>query len=48
VKEVLQVLRRDGDTESIEGRLATFLDREEAVNTKAWQAIEQKYLKDAV
>ena len=48
VKEVLQILRRDGDTEAIEARLATFLDREEAVNTKAWQAIEKKYLKDAV
>jgi len=48
VKEVLNVLRRDGDTEAIEARLATFLDREDAVNTKAWQAIEKKYLKDAV
>lgn len=48
VKEVLQVLRRDGGTEAIEKRLATFLDREEAVNTKHWQAIEKKYLKDAV
>ena len=48
VKEVLQVLRRDGGTEAIEQRLATFLDREEAVNTKHWQAIEKKYLKDAV
>lgn len=46
-KEVLAVLRRDGDTESIEKRLATFLDREEAVNTQHWRAIEEKYLKDA-
>ena len=48
VKEVLQVLRRDGGTEVMESRLATFLDREDAVNTKHWQAIEKKYLKDAV
>ena len=48
VKEVLQVLRRDGGTEVMESRLATFLDREVAVNTKHWQAIEKKYLKDAV
>jgi len=48
VKEVLSVLKRDGDTEAIESRLATFLDREDAVDSKSWQALEQKYLKDAV
>jgi 2-methylisocitrate lyase-like PEP mutase family enzyme len=46
-KEVLAVLKRDGHTEAIEHRLATFMDREEAVNTKHWRAIEDKYLKDA-
>ena len=46
VKEVLNVLRRDGDTAAIEQRLATFLDREEAVNTKHWRSIEEKYLKE--
>jgi len=48
VKEVLEVLRRDGDTKVMEHRLATFMDREEAVASKHWQALEKKYLKDAV
>ena len=45
-KKVLAVLKRDGDTSAIEHELATFGDREEAVNTRHWRAIEQKYLKD--
>jgi 2-methylisocitrate lyase-like PEP mutase family enzyme len=45
-KKVLAVLKRDGDTAAIEGELATFMDREEAVNSKHWQALEKKYLKD--
>jgi 2-methylisocitrate lyase-like PEP mutase family enzyme len=43
-QEVLAVLRRDGDTAAIEARLATFNDREVAVNTQAWRAREAKYL----
>jgi len=46
-KKVLAVLKRDGDTEAIEHELATFNDREEAVNTARWREIEQRYLKDA-
>jgi carboxyvinyl-carboxyphosphonate phosphorylmutase len=46
-KKVLAALKRDGHTETIEHELATFNDREEAVNTAHWRAIEQKYLKDA-
>lgn len=46
-KKVLAALKRDGHTEMIEHELATFNDREEAVNTAYWRAIEQKYLKDA-
>ena len=46
-KKVLAVLKRDGDTEAIEHELATFNDREEAVNTAHWREIEQRYLKDA-
>jgi 2,3-dimethylmalate lyase len=45
-KKVLAVLRRDGDTVAIEGELATFNDREEAVNAGHWRALETKYLKD--
>ena len=45
-KKVLTVLKRDGDTAAIEHELATFNDREEAVNSAHWRAIEQRYLKD--
>ena len=45
-KKVLAVLKRDGDTAAIESELATFNDREEAVNSRHWQALEKKYLKD--
>jgi 2-methylisocitrate lyase-like PEP mutase family enzyme len=45
-KKVLAVLRRDGDTAAIEHELATFNDREEAVNSAHWREIEQRYLKD--
>lgn len=46
-KKVLAVLKRDGDTAAIEHELATFNDREEAVNTPHWRAIETQYMKDA-
>jgi 2-methylisocitrate lyase-like PEP mutase family enzyme len=42
--EVLTVLKRDGDTAAIEYRLATFHDREKAVNAAYWRDLEQKYL----
>jgi 2,3-dimethylmalate lyase len=45
-KEVLAVLKRDGDTAAIESELATFMDREDAVNSAGWRVIEQRYLKD--
>lgn len=45
-KRVLAVLKRDGDTAEIEKDLATFQDREDAVNSKKWKELEQKYLKD--
>jgi 2-methylisocitrate lyase-like PEP mutase family enzyme len=43
-QDVLAVLRRDGDTAAIENQLATFNDREIAVNTKWWREHEAKYL----
>jgi len=46
VKETLAILKRDGDTKAIENRLATFIDREEAVDSQRWRAIEEKYLKN--
>ena len=45
-KKVLAVLKRDGDTAAIEGDLATFNDREEAVNAGRWREMETKYLKN--
>jgi 2-methylisocitrate lyase-like PEP mutase family enzyme len=45
-QEVLAVLKRDGDTAAIEHRLASFNDRELAVNTQYWRAIEATYLKN--
>lgn len=43
-QEVLAVLKRDGDTAAIERRLATFDDRERAVNTARWRELERKYM----
>ena len=40
------MLKRDGDTKAIENRLATFADREEAVDSKRWRALEAKYLEN--
>jgi len=45
-KRALAVLKRDGDTAAIDDELATFMDREEAVNSKHWRELETKYLKD--
>ena len=45
-KKVLAVLKRDGDTAAIESELATFKDREEAVDSRRWQELEAKYLKN--
>jgi 2-methylisocitrate lyase-like PEP mutase family enzyme len=45
-KKVLAVLKRDGDTAAIEAELATFNDREEAVNTAHWRELEARYLKN--
>jgi len=46
IKEMLGVLKRDGDTKAIENWLATFADREDAVDAKRWRAIEEKYLQN--
>ena len=44
IKEVLGVLKAQGDTAGIEARLASFADREQAVGTARWRALEAKYL----
>jgi 2-methylisocitrate lyase-like PEP mutase family enzyme len=46
INETLAVLKRDGDTRAIESRLATFADREDAVDAERWRAIEERYLKN--
>jgi len=46
-QDLLAVLKRDGDTAAIEDRLATFTDREVAVNTKWWREKEAKYLSES-
>jgi 2-methylisocitrate lyase-like PEP mutase family enzyme len=45
-QKVLATLKRDGDTAAIENELATFSDREEAVNARHWRELEAKYLKE--
>lgn len=45
-KRVLAVLKRDGDTAEIEDQLATFADRESAVNSDRWRDLENRYLKN--
>jgi len=44
-QRVLAAMKRDGDTNAVEADLATFQDREDAVGTAAWRALEEKYLK---
>jgi len=42
---VLRALREDGDTSRVEADLATFQEREDAVGTAHWRALEDKYLR---
>src|SRR6266436_3595925 len=44
-QRVLSALKRDGDTSAIEAELATFQDREDAVGTARWRALEEKYMR---
>lgn len=43
VKEVLAHLKREGNTEALESRLATVQDRELAVDTARWNALDRRY-----
>jgi len=45
-QRVLACLKEDGHTTRIESELATFQERELAVGTAAWRALEEKYLRD--
>ena len=44
-QKVLAALKEDGDTRRIEGDLATFQEREDAVGTERWRALEEKYMR---
>jgi 2-methylisocitrate lyase-like PEP mutase family enzyme len=44
-QRVLAVLKEDGDTHRIEADLATFQEREDAVGTACWRALEEKYMR---
>jgi 2-methylisocitrate lyase-like PEP mutase family enzyme len=44
-QKVLAALKEDGDTSRIEADLATFQEREDAVGTARWRALEEKYMR---
>jgi len=44
-QRVLAALREDGDTHRVEGDLATFQEREDAVGTARWRTLEDKYMR---
>jgi 2-methylisocitrate lyase-like PEP mutase family enzyme len=43
-QKVLAILKEDGDTTRAEADLATFQEREDAVGTALWRALEERYL----
>ena len=43
-QRVLSALKEDGDTARIEAELATFQEREDAVGTNRWRALEERYM----
>ena len=44
-QRALAAMKRDGDTRAIETELATFQEREDAVGTADWRALEDKYMR---
>src|SRR6266513_327931 len=44
-QRVLAAMKRDGETRAIETELATFQEREDAVGTADWRALEDKYMR---
>jgi hypothetical protein len=42
---VLAALKEDGETTRIEAELVTFQEREDAVGTARWRALEEKYMR---
>ncbi len=48
MKEALSLLKRDGSTEAMDDRLATFQERDRLVGLGEWEQLEQQYLKSVV
>ena len=44
-QRVLKALKENGDTGRVEEDLATFQEREDAVGTSRWRALEEKYMR---
>jgi 2-methylisocitrate lyase-like PEP mutase family enzyme len=44
-QRVLAALKEDGDTNRVEGELASFQEREVAVGTERWRALERRYMR---
>jgi 2-methylisocitrate lyase-like PEP mutase family enzyme len=44
-QKLLAALKEDGDTSRVESELATFQEREDAVGTDRWRALEEKYMR---
>src|SRR5689334_2653031 len=44
-QKLLAALKQDGDTRRVEGDLATFQEREDAVGTERWRALEERYMR---
>ncbi len=45
MREALALLKRDGSTEAMDERLATFKERDKIVGLQEWEQMEKKYLK---
>jgi 2-methylisocitrate lyase-like PEP mutase family enzyme len=45
-QRVLRAMKEDGDTHRVEPDLATFQEREDAVGTDRWRALEERYMRD--
>lgn len=48
MREALTLLKRDGSTEAMDDRLATFKERDRIVGLDEWQNLEERYLKSVV
>ena len=44
-QRVLAAMQRDGDARAVEADLASFREREDAVGTESWRALEEKYMR---